>query len=88
MDFESCKALESLNKFERICPKVMANRQKTIPKHLVSSRDDSLDIFQYIVCVFLSTATYEVPQATGGNPAAEGAPQPEGRAHHTAGAGD
>lgn len=36
----------------------------------------------------LSTAAYEVPQAAGRNPTVEGASQPEGRAHQTAGAGD
>lgn len=41
----------------------------------------------YCACV-LSTAASEVPQAAGGNPTVEGAPQPEGRARQTAGAGD
>lgn len=41
-----------------------------------------------VVFVLLSTAAPQVPQTTGGNPAAKGAPQPEGRAHQTAGAGD
>lgn len=35
-----------------------------------------------------STASSEVPQAAGGDPTAEGAPQPEGRARQTAGARD
>lgn len=52
LDFESCKALESLNKFERICPKVMANRQKTIQKHLVS-RWLPRYIPIYCVCFFV-----------------------------------
>lgn len=36
----------------------------------------------------MSTVAPQVPQAAGGNPTTKGAPQPEGRAHQTAGAGD
>lgn len=36
----------------------------------------------------MSTVTSQVSQAAGGNPTPEGAPQPERRAHQTAGAGD
>lgn len=36
----------------------------------------------------LSTASREVPQAAGRNPAAGGASPPEGRAHQAAGVGD
>lgn len=36
----------------------------------------------------LPAAAHEVPQAAGGDPTAEGAAQPEGRAHQAAGAGD
>lgn len=36
----------------------------------------------------VSAAADEVPQAAGGDPTAEGAAQPEGRAHQAAGAGD
>lgn len=38
-------------------------------------------------CV-LSTVASQVPQTAGGNPPTKGAPQPERRAHHAAGAGD
>lgn len=40
------------------------------------------------VVLFLSAAAHEVPQAAGGDPTAERAAQPEGRAHQAAGAGD
>lgn len=54
----------------------------------ISCRYYSPDISQYVVFYALSAAASEVPQAAGRNPTAEGAPQPEGRAHHTAGARD
>lgn len=36
----------------------------------------------------LSTVATQVPQAAGGDPTAERAPQPEGCAHHAPGVGD
>lgn len=57
-------------------------------EHFVSAADSSLDTFYQHVPVFPSTAAHEVPQAAGGNPPAERAPQPERRACQAAGAGD
>lgn len=45
-------------------------------------------IYSFFFFLSPSAAAHEVPQAAGGDPTAEGAAQPEGRAHQAAGAGD
>lgn len=55
---------------------------------LVVWKDSSASGFESCVFLSLSAAAHEVPQAAGGDPTAEGAAQPEGRAHQAAGAGD
>lgn len=78
-------ALASLNRF--IVASIKLLRTRAVER-FVSAADSRLDTFHQRVPVFPSTAAHEVPQAAGGNPPAERAPQPERRARQAAGAGD